>query len=386
MNPYTPPETGTQGSLSRQNSSFPSMSMSPSSRPVLPMEVPHAKRNTINQRRCRARRQVYIEDLERRIRAYEAQGVQATTEVQTAARKVAEENRALREEVNALRGQNEALQRALAACSGGLQSKENKLDGSSSTDGRKKIRRVGPTKKSRAFDGKAFAQGPSFTIFREPSHQDPETDATNIQMGVPSTPTSSSRLPPMLTSGPAPKTFTLHDIAAADGQEERIWRPTVEEEDETSAFIPSPPPSTFTTSDPEDLSATAHHPYSPPPPAVSSFQSRSKICQPVSTANSTPCLEAALIIASMRGVPSDDITVETEILPELGCSGPLSRPRCISPEDCRGHGHGHGYSQRPRSGNSTSAIIIDDRNRGELEISTCAVDNGRLFGILARDG
>lgn len=49
-----------------------------------------------NQRRSRARRKEYIEDLEQRVRRFERQGIEATTEVQTAARKVARENALLR--------------------------------------------------------------------------------------------------------------------------------------------------------------------------------------------------------------------------------------------------------------------------------------------------
>src|SRR2546423_2210229 len=49
-------------------------------------------RNREVQRRSRARRRAYIEDLEKRVRQYQRDGVQATAEVQAAARKVAEEN------------------------------------------------------------------------------------------------------------------------------------------------------------------------------------------------------------------------------------------------------------------------------------------------------
>jgi hypothetical protein len=55
-----------------------------------------ALRNRENQRRSRARRKDYIQELEQRIRAYEVAGVRATAEVQAAARKVAEENTNLR--------------------------------------------------------------------------------------------------------------------------------------------------------------------------------------------------------------------------------------------------------------------------------------------------
>ncbi|KAK3307070.1 uncharacterized protein B0T15DRAFT_163654 [Chaetomium strumarium] len=49
-----------------------------------------------NQRRSRARRKEYLQELEQRVRRAELQGVQASVEVQAAARQVAEENRKLR--------------------------------------------------------------------------------------------------------------------------------------------------------------------------------------------------------------------------------------------------------------------------------------------------
>jgi hypothetical protein len=49
-----------------------------------------------NQRRSRARRKEYLQSLEARWRACELQGVEASAEIQAAARKVAEENRKLR--------------------------------------------------------------------------------------------------------------------------------------------------------------------------------------------------------------------------------------------------------------------------------------------------
>jgi hypothetical protein len=52
-------------------------------------------RNREIQRRSRARRKDYIEDLEKRVRQYERDGIKVTAEVQAAARKVAEENHLL---------------------------------------------------------------------------------------------------------------------------------------------------------------------------------------------------------------------------------------------------------------------------------------------------
>ncbi|KAM3420486.1 hypothetical protein BST61_g3755 [Cercospora zeina] len=50
-----------------------------------------------NQRRSRARRKEYVQELEERVRRCERQGVQATAEVQAAARKIAAENAYLRQ-------------------------------------------------------------------------------------------------------------------------------------------------------------------------------------------------------------------------------------------------------------------------------------------------
>jgi hypothetical protein len=55
-----------------------------------------ALRNRENQRRSRARRKDYIQELEQRLRQHEQAGVKATAEVQAAARKVSEENIRLR--------------------------------------------------------------------------------------------------------------------------------------------------------------------------------------------------------------------------------------------------------------------------------------------------
>jgi len=49
-----------------------------------------------NQRRSRARRKEYVHELEQRVRLCELQGIEATSEIQVAARKVAEENKRLR--------------------------------------------------------------------------------------------------------------------------------------------------------------------------------------------------------------------------------------------------------------------------------------------------
>lgn len=53
-----------------------------------------------NQRRSRARRKEYMHELEQRLRVYELQGIEASSEIQQAARKVVDENKKLRSLLN----------------------------------------------------------------------------------------------------------------------------------------------------------------------------------------------------------------------------------------------------------------------------------------------
>ncbi|KAL8784139.1 MAG: hypothetical protein Q9195_009163 [Heterodermia aff. obscurata] len=65
----------------------------------------NAARIRNNQRRSRARRKEYIQELEDKIRMYEQQGVQVAKEIQEAARAVVEENKMLKAELESLRNQ-----------------------------------------------------------------------------------------------------------------------------------------------------------------------------------------------------------------------------------------------------------------------------------------
>lgn len=73
-------------------------SVRPVPQPQQKASTPPASANRIrdNQRRSRARRKAHLEDVQRSLRLCQAQGVEAAAEIQRAARKVAEENRALR--------------------------------------------------------------------------------------------------------------------------------------------------------------------------------------------------------------------------------------------------------------------------------------------------
>lgn len=62
----------------------------------MPQEKANLARIRDNQRRSRARRKEYLQELEAKLRQCELQGVEASSEIQIAARKVAEENKKLR--------------------------------------------------------------------------------------------------------------------------------------------------------------------------------------------------------------------------------------------------------------------------------------------------
>lgn len=70
--------------------------------------LPNAARVRDNQRRSRARRKEYLQELEAKVRHYEKHGVQAAKEIQDAARVVLEENRALKAELQELKRLREA--------------------------------------------------------------------------------------------------------------------------------------------------------------------------------------------------------------------------------------------------------------------------------------
>ena len=72
------------------------LSTPPSSSTMTQQDPKHARVRD-NQRRSRARKREYIQEIEEKVRLCESQGVEASSELQRAARKVAEENRRLRE-------------------------------------------------------------------------------------------------------------------------------------------------------------------------------------------------------------------------------------------------------------------------------------------------
>lgn len=81
----------------------------------LPKDSANLARIRDNQRRSRARRKEYVQDLEARLRKVELQGVEAATEIQIAARRVADENRRLRALLGRHGVGDDAIERYLVA-------------------------------------------------------------------------------------------------------------------------------------------------------------------------------------------------------------------------------------------------------------------------------
>ena len=88
---------------------------SPDDRSSSPATKPNPARVRENQRRSRARRKEYLEELEARLRNYESLGVQASVDLQHSARAVVVENARLREENAKLRKANDSLRQELEA-------------------------------------------------------------------------------------------------------------------------------------------------------------------------------------------------------------------------------------------------------------------------------
>jgi hypothetical protein len=274
-----------------------------------PSSPPNAhNRNTLNQRLCRARRKDYITDLERRVREYEARDVQATTEVQNAARAVADENRVLREEVRTLRQRNLVLEGLLAKADAETEARsmvdkviveEERRGPSPRGRGIADLKSVG--RPLRVRESVAGGQYPS------PPRDIDRIRGGTIQLHRTGNSTSGAvedvhvQHMPERQQQPSPTSRPPSEPISTNTEHERT--PTKAEDNMQPATLPSPHNSISASSSPGD------HP-------------------PIHSPNSTPCEQAAMIIASMRGLQSTDSTINTDILPALGCQTPESARSC----------------------------------------------------------
>ncbi|KAK4937819.1 hypothetical protein LTR10_021622 [Elasticomyces elasticus] len=293
-------------------------------------------RNTINQRASRARRKDYIGDLERKVRDFETQGVQATEQVQRAARRVADENRALREEMQALRARNAELENLIAT---GIASAN--ADGHSHPGYQQSNEAsvpVGYSNTSNLGSKPAEQQYPSPPQAYEP--QPLPLPPTSVERnGTPGT---------IPLVNPSPHAWGTHiphasSTEAPNEQHSHIATellPPTTQSDEVSIYSYS-----ATIDDDvhhgEDTTADSY-------PTNSGASDLSNCCV---GPNSTSCAQAAMIIA------------KSEILPQLGCDV--------------GGGCGPAKSACPAPDLSPRITYKDAQN--------CTVDNVRLFGILDQE-
>ena len=288
-------------------------------------------RNTINQRASRARKRDYITSLERKLRDYETHGVQATEKVQSAARHVAEENRVLRDEVRLLREQVRCLEEVLGKrdASGNGNSNGHSTDREAELDAAWRRIQDESRQQQQQWQGQSLSAAASVVslhVEQSPEAQYPSPpEDIDIVMGT--THYSRAKLNPRAIighigssrqdlrhdgrSGTAPTLLTNFDngLLVSKSTQDKTQPPI------SSVF--------------ENTTSTT--PESAFPPEWTA----------INTANTTPCEEAALIIASMRGLSSSS-NFRAEILPELGCET-------------------------------------------AEKAKVCAVDNVRLFGIMDQD-
>lgn len=345
-------------------------------RPSSAMQTKSPTRNTINQRASRARRKNYISELEQKVRDFEVQGVHATEQVQRAARRVADENRVLRDEVQALRARNAELEILIAE----RMAIANGHDHPRLRDPSEGIMPVGYPTTSRLEPKPQEQYYPSPPHVYEPQIQ-PQTSTSTGRTGTPgtnpaieppphlyeislhrqtSTSTGSKSTPETKPANDSPPKSTGVSILHASTTAADIEQHPVADGE------PAPPAAgsaiaslrsydgTILDEDDDDEHPTAD------PYATEGPTDPSSCCTGV---NSTSCAQAAMIIASMRGLPPSDETLETEILPQLGCG--------------TGDGCGTEISASPESQRGTRYTYQDALK--------CTVDNVRLFGILDQE-
>ncbi|KAL6242325.1 hypothetical protein RBB50_010873 [Rhinocladiella similis] len=329
-------------------------------------------RNTLNQRASRARRKTYISDLERKVRDFEAHGVKATEEVQRAARRVADENRLLREQIHALRTRNAELEALLAtgsvAAAAAAEGSHGNLQypySQAATMATKETEQQYPSP-PQMYEAAAAATATTTTTSTTVKA---ERDLASTELWAASS--SYATYPP----GFGQQSSTIHDetsstVAPVVGS--RSSSPLsddgtvdMDEDDEQQSSVVTPHRHTQTTYSSFNQNTSPSHETN------------------ASWSNSTSCAQAAMIIASMRGLPSADECIASEILSELGCR----------PTTSFSNGNGNGNVKVNGNGNTNhkAVSVYSNRNNSDTkqcsqqDLQNCHVDNKRLFGILDQE-
>jgi hypothetical protein len=378
------------------------------------------RRNTLNQRAARARRKDYIAEMERRIRTYESQGAKVTEQIQAAARRVAEENRDLKVQLQALQERNAGLEEALWES----QTRSRDQDGISTTPFTVSAEAVpaperGPnpppsrhlSQRGGRHGSLADAKNPPKPMMAERhAHDPPSPPGRAVEALTTATPTRrrSTRTRkskvPQATEGRRPSDELLEGHAAPSDPPSTVLSvagmccPPRPDGADTSGM----PSSTFDgrswysldetvgadggddfsgESSSTNLLSSSHEDHSPPSTRPEAPRRQSPNCIPVIQPNSTSCAQAAVIIASMRGISStDNSTLAADILPELGCVvGPTTEDGDGS---CR-VGNAEGVCQCGVA--RCRAVEGRPQRCSYRQAEHCAVDNARLFGILDRE-
>ncbi|KIW17810.1 hypothetical protein PV08_05005 [Exophiala spinifera] len=368
-------------------------------------------RNTLNQRASRARRKTYVSDLERKVRDFEAHGVKATEEVQRAARRVADENRLLREQIHALRTRNAELEALLAAGS---------------------LAAAAGTHRSSL----PYSYGQTSMASKETEQQYPSPPQIYEAAAMTTTTTTSTAVKPErdLTSAEILASASSYGTYPRFlGHHSSISSMTTPH-DETSSFLgpvgvgrsgsrsASPPISDDGTVDmdmnEDDDDEQQHLPSGAATPHRHEFKAASyaSFSQTASTtttpnpshgrgghdhnanagaswSNSTSCAQAAMIIASMRGLPSTDECIASEILSELGCQPATGGggDGGVSNGNATGTGRNVNgnktllYPKDTDAGTKPSLASDCSKHCAQQDLQNCHVDNSRLFGILDRE-
>jgi hypothetical protein len=227
-------------------------------------------RNREVQRRSRARRKDYVEDLEKRVRQYERDGVKVTAEVQAAARKVAEENHWLH---------------SLLAKHG-----------------------ISPTKIKEHLDSsRAVSRSLDSDTAKVSARNAQPRDRINYQ--GPRPPTG------VVQSSPRPSAPSI--VQGGSGLEILSPPSTLESSDDEDLLYSVDNPSQGDDAQPSNtaIETLASHPISEEPSASCSPCHNCQQGSATKGADETSCEDAARIIASMRGHEDPE-----GVWPELGCS------------------------------------------------------------------
>lgn len=299
-------------------------------------------RNTLNQRASRARRKDYVNSLELKVREYEAQGVQATEQVQNAARHVAEENRVLKEEMRMLREQVRCLEEVLRRRdarhpdNGGDDTDNSRVGRDAALDAAwKRLQHEDRIRRwNQLQDQQEQRQYPDHDQW-----QDQRSDSTllavdddmpaDVAAGQYPSPPGESR-----EANGSPQQHLQRSIKSVHPA-----RPLDDHEFPHAGIVsydayldPNTDDGLQHSTLNNDTSNLSYHSFSDV--WVHGHRDGHSYTQPSRSslgtlpANTTPCEEAALIIASMRGVATSNSNATVDILPELGCCDAETSQSC----------------------------------------------------------